>query len=90
MNYECDPDKARINAKKHGVMFADAVMALEDDFAVSIRDPDAQSEERFVSIGTDAMGRSLVTVFTLRGDVVRIISSRKATKRERKSYEAGL
>jgi len=60
---------------------------LEDELALSIPDPDSVGEERFVSIGMDATGQILVTVFTLRENVVRIISSRRASKGERKRYE---
>jgi hypothetical protein len=87
MQYEWDPAKARTNAKKHGVRFADAVTALEDDRAVTVEDPDSEGERRFVSLGTDANGQLLVTVFALRADTIRIISARKASKRERQRYE---
>ena len=87
MQYEWDPPKARANAKKHGVRFADAVTALEDDRAITVEDPDSEGERRFVSLGTDANGQLLVTVFTLRADTIRIISARKASKRERQRYE---
>ena len=82
------PAKARANALKHGVGFADAVTALEDEFAITIADPGAEGEERYVSIGSDGHGRILVTVFALLTDVVRIISARKATRRERNTYES--
>jgi len=87
MDYEWDPAKAANNANKHGVAFADAVTALEDELALTIPDPDSVGEDRFVSIGMDATGQILVTVFTLRENVVRIISSRRASKGERKRYE---
>jgi uncharacterized protein len=86
MDYEWDPAKARANANKHGVEFVDAVTALDDELAITIGDPDATEEERFVSMGADASGRILVTVFTLREGLVRIISSRKASKAERRAY----
>jgi uncharacterized DUF497 family protein len=88
MDCEWDPAKARANLRKHGVDFADAVIALEDDLALTIADPDAEGEERFVSLGMDAGGRLLVTVFTLRGKRVRLISSRPATRAERRAYES--
>ncbi len=87
MDYEWDPLKAKSNARKHGVEFAEAVIALEDALAITIDDPDTEGEERFVSVGMDAVGRVLNTVFTIRKDSVRIISSRKASIRERKLYE---
>ncbi|MEX2524870.1 MAG: BrnT family toxin [Gammaproteobacteria bacterium] len=87
MDYEWNPAKAAANARKHGVEFADAVFALEDEMAVTIIDPDSEKEERCISLGMDAMGRILVTVFTICDNAIRIISSRKASKTERKLYE---
>jgi len=55
---------------------------FDDSNAVTIDDPD-HNEERFVTIGMDAYGRILVVVYTWRGDVIRIISARKATKHEK-------
>jgi uncharacterized protein len=89
MDYEWDPAKAKANARKHGVDFADAAIALSDDSAVTIPDPDSEDEERFVSLGVDPNDRVLVTVFTHRGERIRIISSRKASKGERRQYEEG-
>ena len=75
------------NLELHGVDFADAVIALEDELGLVRDDPDSEGEERFVSIGMDAYGRILVTVFTHRVDRIRLISSRKATRLERHRYE---
>ena len=88
MGCEWDPAKARANLRKHGVDFADAVIALEDDLALTIADPDAEGEERFVSLGMDAECRLLATIFTLRGNRVRLISSRRATRAESRAYES--
>lgn len=74
--------------RKHGVDFADAVTALHDDLALTVLD-DSSGEERYVSMGTDAMLRVIVVVYTWRGGVVRLISARKATARERGHYEVG-
>jgi hypothetical protein len=87
MQYGWDPAKADANAKKHGVDFADAVIALEDERALTMSDPDSEAEERFVSLGMDATGRLLVTIFAIRDDAIRLISSRKASRGERKRYE---
>ncbi len=87
MDYEWDIAKARANARKHGVEFSDAALALSDEVAITIRDIDSEIEERFVSLGMDPGGRILVTVFAYRGSRVRIISSRKASKSERRQYE---
>ena len=76
------------NLSKHGVDFADAVIALEDVLAVTIRDSYGEEEDRFITIGMDAPGRLLVVIYAWRGDTVRVVSARKATRRERHQYEA--
>lgn len=83
-----DARKAAANARKHGVDFADAALALADPRSVTIEDPDSAEEVRYVSVGMDPNGRLLVTVFTYRNHDVRVISSRKATKQECRRYEA--
>jgi hypothetical protein len=55
--------------------------------AITIRD-DASDEERFITLGADALGRLLVVVYTWRGEVVRLISARNATAAERRDYES--
>jgi len=89
MDYEWDPAKARSNLRKHGVDFADAVSVFPDDYALTIPDDDP-SEERFVTIGMDALGRILVVIYTWRGRRIRIISARKADSYERKQYKGQL
>jgi len=86
MGYEWDPNKAITNIEKHGIDFADAVTVFNDRNAVTIDDPDDE-EQRFITIAMDAFGRILVVVYTRRGDTIRLISARKATKKERKQYE---
>ena len=86
MDYSWDPNKARANFDKHKVDFADAVTALEDDSAVTIED-DNPDEERYITIGRDALGRILVIVYTYRDEAIRLISARKATARERVQYK---
>ena len=54
-----------------------------------MRDPSAHEEERWVTLGLDALGRVLVVVYAWRGESVRVISARKATPRERRRYEEG-
>ena len=88
MDYQWDVNKSEANLKKHRVDFADAVTVFSDDFALTIPD-DYPDEERFVTIGMDALGRILVVIYTWREDSIRIISARKATNRERKQYEEG-
>ena len=84
---EWDPEKARSNWKQHGVDFADAAVALEDEFALTIEDTSSRGEQRFVTLCRGPYEQVIVVIFTLRGDTVRIISARKATGRERKAYE---
>jgi len=86
VEFEWDCRKAVANRKKHGTDFADAVAVLYDDLAVTIQD-DHPDEERHVTMGSDALGRVLVVVWALRGERLRLISARKATRRERRQYE---
>ena len=85
---EFDPAKARANLRKHGVDFAHAEQALRDPNGVTIEDPDAQGEQRFVTLGMDALGRILVDIHTPRGGRIRIISARKASRGEMENYHA--
>ena len=82
--------KAASNERKHGVAFADAAIALEDELAVTVLDPDSDDEDRFVTLGMDPSGKLLVVVFTIRDERVRLISAREATKREKRMYEVAL
>jgi len=84
--FEWDEHKAVSNLRKQGVAFADAVSAVEDDLALTIPD-DFSGEGRFVTIGTDLLGHVLVVVYAWRGDRARIVSARRATRRERGAYE---
>jgi len=86
MNYDWDPNKAKSNYKKHGVRVAEAVGVFEDERAITIQD-EHESEDRFITIGRDFLSRTLVVIYTFRDVVIRIISARKATVRERKIYE---
>jgi uncharacterized DUF497 family protein len=88
MTYQWDRDKAGANLHKHGVDFADAVTVFSDDLAITIAD-ERFDEERFITIGIDALGRVLVVVYTWRDNEIRLISARKATRYELKQYEEG-
>jgi hypothetical protein len=83
---EWDPEKAAENLRKHGIDFADAVTVLDDEMALTVggKGPD---EDRLVTLGMDALGRTLVVVYTWRGEEVRVISARSATRAERREYE---
>ena len=87
--YEWDPRKAASNLRKHGIALADAVIALEDEMALT-RDDDRPNEKRYITIGADDVGRILVVVHTYRGARIRIISARMATPRERKQYSENI
>ena len=88
VDIEFDPAKAAANLSKHKVSFAHAEQALRDSMAVTIEDPDAQGEQRVVTLGMDALGRILVVVHTPRGDRIRLISARKASRGESEQYHA--
>jgi uncharacterized protein len=87
VDFEWDEDKAKENLEKHGIDFADAVTAFEDMMALTMPDPASEEEERCVTLGTDALERLLVIAYTWREDRIRLISARKATRRERRQYE---
>jgi len=84
--FEWDETKAALNKANHGVSFADTFAVFEDPDAITT-DEHRGGEQRHATIGLDAFGRLLVVVHTWRGDKIRIISARKATKNEVKQYE---
>jgi len=88
MRFQYDPDKAAANLRKHGISFADAGGVFEDPLAVTIEDPDAEGERRYVAIGLGSAGELLVVVYAERDDECRLISARRATPRELKDYES--
>jgi len=85
-----DPEKAKLNFRKHKVRFSDAEFVLFDPMALTREDEGTYDEQRFVSIGRDATDRIVVVVYTYRGEDIRLISARRATPKERKSYEEGI
>ena len=87
VRFEWDPAKARTNLSKHRVDFAEATAVLEDPRGLTRDDPHPR-EDRFVTLGLDALGRLLVVSWTPRGDDgIRIISARRATRSESRQYE---
>jgi uncharacterized DUF497 family protein len=89
MEVRWDRAKERQNVSKHGVRFTDAVLVLDDPYAITIADNEsAPTEARWVTLGADAQGRVLVVVYTYRGEDIRLISARPAQPRELKEYEA--
>lgn len=85
-----DPGKAQSNQLKHGVRFADAEGVLFDPLALTREDVTSTSERRFATIGADHTGRVVVVVYSERGDTYRLISARRATRRERIQYAEGI
>lgn len=84
-----NPAKARVNHAKHGVRFSDAVVVFSVHTALTIPDPHPE-EERFVTVGMDALARVLVAIWTWRGEeTIRLISARRATGREHRQYARG-
>jgi uncharacterized DUF497 family protein len=91
-NFEWDPKKAQENRNKHGITFDEAATVFRDSKALSIFDTDhSEYEDRWVTMGISERGRLLIVIHTFREEIeddvrIRIISSRKATKRETKNY----
>jgi uncharacterized DUF497 family protein len=86
--FEWDTDKAKKNKSVHGVTFDEASTTFRDTLSLTIYDPlHSDEEDRFILIGNSSRNRLLVVVHTERGENIRIISARKATKKERKQYE---
>lgn len=88
MRIEFDPAKAKANLLKHRVSFTDAEGVFTDPLALTIEDPDAKGEQRFITIGLGSAGELLVVVYTERDGSYRLISARLATRKERKHYES--
>ncbi len=90
MDFEWDNAKAELNKRKHGVSFLEAMTVFADWFTLTGYDPDhSDHEDRYITMGVSATGRLLLMSHTDRGDKVRIISARRATRAERKDYEDG-
>jgi len=86
--FEWDRRKDSANQRKHGVEFAEASTVFDDPLSITIPDPDDTiDEERFVIIGMSNLPSLLIVVHTIRGERIRLISARPATKHERRKYE---
>ena len=86
--FEWHKAKAKKNLEKHGISFEEASTVFKDHYSLTISDPiHSIDEERLVIIGYSSMQRLLVIAHTERGDNIRIINARLATKKERKIYE---
>lgn len=88
MNFGWDPAKAAANLEKHGVAFEEAVTSFDDPNARIFPDPThSEREVREILIGYSARQRLLLVSFSERKEMVRIISARTATPRERRNHE---
>ena len=90
-----DPEKAAQNVRKHGVSFELAQTVFDDPFQLSVLDAKKHDEERWITLGRSADMKTLVVVHTYRvmennREVIRIISARKATRKEVRQYEEGI
>lgn len=86
--FEWNSGKAARNRLKHGVRFADAVETFFDPDGLSMEDPDAEGERRFILTGIDGLGRILTVIYTDRAYAIRLISARHASPREQKTYRS--
>lgn len=82
--------KAKSNRLKHRVFFSEVEPVFYDQNAISFEDLASKGEARYVVIGLDALARIVVVVYTYRGNTIRLISARKASKSEQKVYEKGI
>jgi uncharacterized protein len=88
LRFEWDPRKADSNLKKHGITFQEATTVFADALSITIADPDhSEGEARFLDLGLSHRHRLVVVSYTERGKVIRIISARRASRSERKTYE---
>ena len=88
MEFEWDNNKAITNLQKHGVSFSEAATVFGDPLSITFPDPDHSiNESRFITIGLSTSGKIIILVHTDRGDRLRIISARKATRKEQRFYE---
>ncbi len=91
LTFEWDAKKAESNLAKHGISFEEAATVFGDPKSLTIPDPlHSQAEIRFAILGRSHQGRLLVVVHTERGDNIRIISARQASRRERGYYEKAI
>jgi uncharacterized DUF497 family protein len=85
--YEWDAGKAAANLKKHRVAFTEAATVFLDPLALTYQDPDhSQDEQRYITVGESTRSRVILVAHLDRGDRIRIISARRATRKEAHEY----
>jgi hypothetical protein len=90
LRFSWDARKARANQRKHGIGFPEAATAFGDALSVTIPDPDhSAGERRYLLVGLTARRQLVVVAHSERGNEIRIISARRATRAEREAYEEG-
>ena len=93
IKFEWDPEKAKLNKKNHNVSFEEARSIFYDEYAIQFYDEEHSEleEDRFLMLGLSSESRILIVCHCEKdaGKVIRIISARKATKKERSFYEGG-
>jgi uncharacterized DUF497 family protein len=88
LRFEWDPRKDATNRSKHGVSFEEASSVFSDPLGLLVDDPrHSVGEQRHVLLGSSKQHRLLAVMFTEREELIRVVSARKVTRRERKSYE---
>jgi len=88
LTFEWDNNKAKSNVAKHNVSFEEASTVFGDTHSITIEDAThSKVEKRFVTLGLSLSKRLLVVIHTERGERIRIISSRKASNKEKQQYE---
>ncbi|RKZ36728.1 MAG: BrnT family toxin [Gammaproteobacteria bacterium] len=91
MQFEWNEDKARLNKRKHGVSFHEALTSFYEPGQVAFYDVEhSEDEDREILLAHSNQGRLLLVVYTLRDDIIRIISARRATRREAQDYARGI
>jgi len=84
LEFDWDENKRQKNIHKHGVDFAE-VCKMFESYTIDIEDTSSYGEQRFIAIG-ETQGRVLTVVYVCRNDKIRIISARKASKNEKRTY----
>lgn len=88
MEFEWDKNKATSNLSKHGVSFDEARTVFDDTLYIDFYDPDhSYDEHRYIIVGQSTQNHLLVVSYTERGNKIRLISARRATRKEREAYE---